>query len=126
MRRHLLALSLTAAVLLLAGCGNGTDPGPGKPTSITISAGDGQPGGVGTQLSAPIAVKISDDKGRGVPGINVDFLVTSGGGQLSASSAPTNSGGIATTRWTLGTNIAAPQAVTAQRSIPPLAHSLPA
>lgn len=114
MRRHLHALSLTAAVLLSAGCGNSTDPGPGKPTTITISAGDGQSGGVGTQLTAPIAVKVSDDKGRGVPGVNVDFLVSSGFGQLSASSAPTNAAGIATTRWTLGTNIAAAQAVTAQ------------
>jgi YVTN family beta-propeller protein len=114
MRRHLLALTLTAAVLLLAGCGNSTDPGPGKPTTITISAGDGQSGGVGTQLAAPIAVKISDDKGRGVPGVIVDFLVTAGGGQLSASSAPSNAGGIATTRWTLGTDISASQTVMAQ------------
>ena len=111
MRRRHFALVLAAA---LAACSGSTQPKPGKPITIAISAGDGQTAAVGAQLPAPIAVKITDDGGRGVPGVPVDFLITSGGGQLSALSATTNGNGIATTRWTLGTNTAASPQVTAQ------------
>ena len=107
------ALSLAAATFLAA-CGSSTAPGPGKATTITISAGDAQSAGVGTALSAPLAVRVTDARGRGVPGQEVDFLVAGGGGTLAAPSATTNSNGVATDRWTLGTSITASQRVTAQ------------
>ena len=108
-RRSRLLLALSLATATLAGCNNSTEPKPGKPTHIAISAGEAQSGSVGAQLSAPIAVKITDDNGRGVPGVSVDFSVTSGGGQLSAASTTANANGIATTRWTLGTVLSAAQ-----------------
>ena len=86
-RRSRLLLALSLATATLAGCNNSTEPKPGKPTHIAISAGEAQSGSVGAQLSAPIAVKITDDRGRGVPGVAVDFLVTSGAGQLSATAS---------------------------------------
>ena len=52
--RSLLLLALSLAPATLAGCNSTTEPKPGKPTRIAISAGDGQSGSVGAQLTAPI------------------------------------------------------------------------
>jgi YVTN family beta-propeller protein len=97
-------LVLAAAVTLAASCNDSTSPGgPGAPTDIAISAGDGQTGVAGSTLLAPIAAKVTDAKGRGVPNVPVTFQLFGASGLVDPTAVRTNGAGIATTSWTLPT-----------------------
>lgn len=101
-RRRLLAAHL---VLALAACGG--DAGPGEPetptaTQIAAVSGDGQSGTVGAALPSAIVVKVTDARGTAVSGVAVSFVVVSGGGSVSPSSATTDASGQASATWTLG------------------------
>lgn len=71
--------------------------------NIVLVSGNGQTGTVGSTLPVPLMARVTDGSGNGVPGTVVTFLVKSGGGSLSATSAKTDNSGIATTTLTLGT-----------------------
>lgn len=57
----------------------------------------------GTVLHPPIRFRVLDDRGAGVPGIRVEFVLVSGGGSLSDSAAVTDSLGYAGVVLTWGT-----------------------
>ncbi|HEX7242743.1 MAG TPA: Ig-like domain-containing protein, partial [Longimicrobiaceae bacterium] len=80
---------------------------PGDPTDIALQDGDNQTGEVGTQLGQPLRVLVTDSLGNGVPGETVNWVVTSGGGSVSAPTSTTNGSGIASITWTLGTTAGA-------------------
>lgn len=96
-----------AAVMALAACEPGTDPKPQVAARLDIVSGDDQEARVGTELSSPLVVKVTDDDGRPVRGQIVNFVVVSGGGSVFAGTAQTNEQGEARERWTLGTSTAA-------------------
>lgn len=65
--------------------------------------GNGQVALAGAALAVPPAVRITDGLGRPVPGINVTFGVTGGGGILAVTAATTDASGVASAGgWTLG------------------------
>ena len=66
---------------------------------------DNQTGTQGEQLDKPIVVKVVDEDGKGVMGVDVEFSVTAGDGSVSATTAETNSEGFAQTNWKLGDNL---------------------
>jgi YVTN family beta-propeller protein len=100
-RRHAAALS---AFVLSACGGGGTEPEPvGPPAAVVVSAGNQQTGQAGALLPAPIAAKVTDAGGRGVPNIPVAFAVSVGGGTIETTSGTTNGAGIATASWRMGT-----------------------
>lgn len=94
--------------IVLAGCSSGataTTPGSGTgaPQSVAIAAGDGQTGQPGTALPTHPAVTVKNASGQPVAGTTVLFVVDSGGGSLSATSAVTGTDGVAAAGvWTLG------------------------
>src|SRR5688572_16700307 len=104
-----------ACVLVLAACGGGgTEPEPiGAPATLAVSAGNGQSGMAGQTLLAPIAAKVADASGRGVPNIPVTFAVTAGEGSIEPATSRTNGAGIATVSWRVGTMVGRPQQVVA-------------
>ena len=55
----------------------------GPAYNIILISGDGQNGIVGTQLPAAFVVEVQDQFGNSVPGANVWFNITSGGGNLN-------------------------------------------
>ncbi|NIQ55523.1 MAG: hypothetical protein GWN85_19240, partial [Gemmatimonadetes bacterium] len=64
------------------------------PAAIAIVSGDGQSGAVGSTL-APLEVRVTNAAGEGIPGVEVTFTVTSGGGQLVLGPpGPTNTDGV--------------------------------
>jgi hypothetical protein len=70
---------------------------------ITKVSGDNQSGTVGTTLTNPLVVKVTNNKnGKAVANIIVTFTVKSGGGSVSPGSATTDSNGQASTKLTLG------------------------
>jgi hypothetical protein len=88
----------------LTGCG-GSDvvtPPPPPPPQVTIVAGDSQIGMISRFLPQPLAIAVVGPSGAGVAGMTVGWTVTTGGGQLSASSVLTDAQGQASVIWTLG------------------------
>lgn len=77
--------------------------GAGAAANAVANAGNGQTAPVGTPVSARPAVRVTDQNGNGVPGIEVTFSAASGGGSVSGAIQNTNVAGIATVgSWTLG------------------------
>ena len=74
------------------------------PKRMELISGDDQEGLPGAALEKPFVVEVRDQTDRPLPGIEVVFSVTSGGGTLSATSVTTDSNGQAESTLTLGPN----------------------
>lgn len=99
-----IARAFPLIALLACGGGDATGPGgSGSPAALIIVSGDAQSGVVGTELSSPLVVKVTDASGAPVKGQVVNFKVVAGGGSVFAGAAGTNADGVAKERWTLGT-----------------------
>ena len=87
---------------------------PGAPAKIIIFSGNGQSAAKGSALADPLCTNVLDAAGNWIIGATVTYVVSTGGGQVGAPTAPvTNGGGIAISgTWTLGPN-AGTQTVTA-------------
>ena len=75
------------------------------PASMSMVSGSGQSGMVGTGLTAPLVLKITDSTGAGVPGVVVNFTVSpSGSATVNPSPGITLNDGTVTAMVTLGSN----------------------
>ncbi len=72
-------------------------------SAITKAAGDSQSGTVGQSLAARLAVRVTNRLGAGVPRIVVTWTVVGSGGSVDTASSTTDSTGLASAGWTLGT-----------------------
>ena len=100
--------ALAASSFLASGvsCGGGDLglPEDQSPADITVVAGNGQVGAVGSELSSPLVVRVDDVQGRPVPGVRVAFDLGTGatGGRTAPDTAVTDAEGEATSLWVLG------------------------
>lgn len=102
LRPHRVLAMLSLAVMA---CGGGDETGPepiGPPVTLAASAGNAQTATAGQTLLAPIAAKVSDAAGRGVPNIPVSFAVVAGDGEVLTTSGRTNGAGVITATWRVG------------------------
>lgn len=90
------------AVFAAVGCSGGSASSSGDAAAILLVSGDSQSGTVGTELTAPLVVKVTDAAGHPVAGQLVNFRVVSGGGSVFAGSSITSTEGLAQEHWTLG------------------------
>ena len=107
---------VAALALVFAACQNdGDNPtGPSStPTAVRLDGGNSQTATVGTALSTPLTVVVTDASGKRVSGARIDWDAGVGAGTASPSSSTTNSDGVAQTTWTLGT-VSGPLRLTAQ------------
>ena len=74
------------------------------PLAFWIISGDTQQGLPGEALAKPFVVEVRDQSGEPLPGAQVIFSVSSGGGTLSVTSTTTDSDGRAESILTLGPN----------------------
>ena len=74
------------------------------PETLDIVSGNDQEGLPGAALENPFVVEVRDQSDKPLPGIQVTFSVSSGGGALSATSVTTDSDGRAESTLTLGPN----------------------
>ena len=101
--------SLIAGGLTLVALGACTEPDVRHPTVLAVLSGNGQSGEVGTDLTAPVEVQVTDSLGRSVPHVIVHFEVAPPPdvgflpGTTSSVSAETDGAGVARVRWILGT-----------------------
>jgi protocatechuate 3,4-dioxygenase beta subunit len=82
MSRRAVVLRLAAGAVLgmgLAAC-DGDDSVQIRPRVITIVSGDAQMGKAGRELADSLAVRVTDDRGRALPGVRVHWSVASGRG----------------------------------------------
>ena len=80
-----------------------TVDGVSSPSGLTISSGNQQTGVGGTALPTNLAVVVNGSGGLKIPGVQVDFAVTSGSATLSAANAVSDNSGTASVGITLGT-----------------------
>lgn len=106
-------------ILVLAACGGDnesvaglSDPAPGdaSPASIEVHSGDAQTARYGSPVSNPPAVRVLDEAGNPVAGVEVTFEVTEGGGSVSGSTQTTSNNGVASVgEWILGPTVGSNQ-----------------
>jgi hypothetical protein len=104
--RFVRALAASSCLISGAACGGGdlTLPEDQSPSQITVVAGNGQTGSVGSELSNPLVVRVDDAQGRPVQGVSVAFKLGAGagGGDTAPDTALTGSNGQASSLWVLG------------------------
>lgn len=77
--------------------------GGGDASTITLVEGDGQRAPAGAVVPVRPAVRVTDDSGSPVEGVQVSFVVTGGGGNVNGAERATGSDGIARVgSWRLG------------------------
>lgn len=101
---------VVASFLLVAACGGGDGgtSGTRTPTSLEVTAGNGQTGPVGAPLTTPVRVKASDSRGA-IAGVSLHAVAQSG--FVTPQNPTTNADGVADISWTLGGAIG-PQTLT--------------
>ena len=72
------------------------------PKTLAIISGDDQQGQPGEVLEKPFVVEVRDGSGNPVPGVQVTFTVTAGGGTFSDALITTNENGKGKSTLTLG------------------------
>lgn len=86
-------------------CSDGvTVPSEGRPSDITVVAGNGQQGVVGQQLSDALVIRLTDSQDRPVQGQRILFKVVAGGAgaALVPDTVVTDADGVASSAWRLG------------------------
>lgn len=83
------------------------------PLAPVVVAGNSQTGGIQTQLATALQVRIEDRLGNAMAAQPVTFAVSSGGGSITITTVNSDAGGLASTRWTLGSSTATLQRVSA-------------
>lgn len=75
---------------------------PAAASTIALLDGNGQSGVVAIALPAPLRVRVTDDFGNGIGGVDVTWNVEAGLAALSATLVPTDADGIAATTVIVG------------------------
>lgn len=92
---------------------------PDLPSGLTITGGNNQTGEVGWTLPHPLQALVSGSAGVPVPGVTVNFAVTSGAATV-ATSVATDSTGTATAPLTLGASTGAVTVTASIAGMPPV------
>src|ERR1051325_1946459 len=77
----------------------------GGATQMVISGGQQQTDTVGQTLPVPLSVRVADALNNPVAGVTISWSVLDGGGSVNPLTSTTNTSGIASTNWTLGTTM---------------------
>jgi len=72
------------------------------PAAVTVTAGGGQEGLADQPLSETVVVRVDDAGGSAIEGVTVTFSAAEGHGAADPSMVVTDSEGLASTSWTLG------------------------
>lgn len=75
---------------------------PGPPAQMVVAGGQGQTQEAGTAFPVPLAVRVQDGFGNGVPGVTVGWAVAGGSGTVGAPTSITGASGNAVIGVTAG------------------------
>ncbi|HEX7020852.1 MAG TPA: hypothetical protein VF159_12615 [Gemmatimonadaceae bacterium] len=108
--------TLIAGLAAVSACaGDGVGPSQRSAAKLDPASDLTTSGVVGTPITRPLLVKVTDADGRPVAGATVTFAVTRGNGSVGTRVATSDRTGQASTSWTLGT-VAGANEVTASVS----------
>ena len=105
------------AVAVIGGCRDKATTGPsgvqGKDFAahLNVVQGNQQTGPTAGALSQQLILKVVDAGGNPVQGAPVTFQVRSGGGSITPPAGTSNSAGLVSVTWTLGTSLGANSAI---------------
>jgi hypothetical protein len=112
------ASAALAFALVIAGCGDGSEPD--VPGSLEVNAGNAQSAPAGTAVPIPPSVKLLSTAGKPLAGVEVSFAA-SADGQVSPLKQTTNAQGIATlSSWTLPKRAGSHQLTVSSNGVPNL------
>jgi hypothetical protein len=107
------ALSAATLAAIASACGTDSVSPTGRvPARLDPASAVSLSGAVGASMPGALVIKVTDAAGLPVPNAAVAFAVTQGNGTTNPRVANTDSKGVATSDWTLGT-ILGPNEVTA-------------
>lgn len=92
---------LLLAALALGACHDDSYD-PTVPTDMELLSGDQQFADVGQALPEPLSVVVLNLEGDPVAGVEVEWFVMNGGGNVSAETSVTDENGMASVTFTLG------------------------
>ena len=106
-KRVFLILLGPLAIVFMNSCSKSVDQSaPPKldsvPSTMSIESGDNQAAIIGQSLSVPLEVAIKNKDGKGLKGVQVQFIPGPYCGQVSPATVITDTSGLAKTTWTLG------------------------
>ncbi len=104
-------LVLLSGLLALWACDSGTEPALEE---LIKESGDEQVGAPGEELGDPLVVRAVNGEGQGIPNVEIVWTVEAGGGSVSPETSVTDEEGRAEARWTLGTDEAESQRLSAR------------
>ena len=78
---------------------------PANPTALILLSGDNQSAPAGLEVAGDLEVRLEDADHNGIGGRPITWVVPSGSGSVNPVSTTTNVNGIASTRWTLPSNV---------------------
>ncbi|MBI2409377.1 MAG: Ig-like domain-containing protein, partial [Gemmatimonadetes bacterium] len=83
--------------------GSGGGPSDLSKAVMTIVSGDRQAARIGTLLESPLVVKVTDESGKPLADVAMNWKPVGQGGTASADSTTTDANGLSSNKWTLGT-----------------------
>lgn len=110
------------AVCFATGCEGGPTAAP-APGEVQAATAGPLAGTVGSALAAPLAVRVLDERGRAMEGVQVSWTVTGGGGTLDPAASTTDAAGMARSSWTLGPGAGAQGVSAAVGGLAPVAFT---
>lgn len=99
LRTAALAVMMTVAAAACGGDGTGSDR---EVLRVQRTGGDGQGAHPGEALAEPLEVTVRGEDGQPKQGVEVEWAVTQGGGDITRSTARTGADGRATAQYTVG------------------------
>ena len=100
--RRFASSALAGFTLLLVACSSGESTETLVASVLGIVSGNGQSVVTGGSLTNPLVAEVLDQNAEAMQGVNVSWVIVSGGGSLSAASSATDASGNAQTRYTAG------------------------
>lgn len=73
-----------------------------EPAGVLVVGGQARTGAAGDPLAGPVVIRVVNEQGNGVAGVDVLFEIASGGGSVQPARSVTGDDGTASVAWTLG------------------------
>jgi hypothetical protein len=101
--RPVIGVAAVALVLGSVACADDA-AGPQDPDArfLRVVGGDGQISAAGTELASPLAVRVTNARGKPIAGVSLEWT-TPGDGRVDPERLVTNDSGLARAAWTLST-----------------------
>lgn len=101
-RRTIVSTVAAAVLSVIAACGDASAPNADAAGRVfNAIGGDAQISAAGTELASPLVVRVTNTRGKPMPGVAIEWKTTTDG-RIDPERPTTNDSGIVRATWTLG------------------------